>query len=105
MSSFAKLLWIELIGFDNTAVDFGVAELLGRMPIKPEAVSLLLWNTEVIHAHQGLQTDGPLGPQQCSYCGRSFNEERSRQDWTRFQLRDLIAELHRHGCESLSERL
>ncbi len=99
MSSFAKLLWIELIGFDNTAVDFGVAELLGRMPIKPEAVSLLLWNTEVIHAHQGLQTDGPLGPQQCSYCGRSFNEERSRQDWTRFQLRDLIAELHRHGVK------
>ena len=66
------------------------------MPVKPEAVSLLLWNTELIHAHQDLRTDGPLGPHQCSYCGRSFNEERSRQDWTRYQLRDLIAELHRH---------
>lgn len=95
MSSFAKLLWIELLGFDNTAPDFGVAELLGRMPVQPEAVSLLLWNTELIHAHQGLDEDGLLGPHQCSYCGRPGNEERSRQDWTRHQLRGLIAELHR----------
>ena len=98
-SKFRKDLWIELIGFDNTQPDFGVAELLSRMPVKPGGVSILIWTTDLIHRHRGLETDGPIGPQHCSYYARPRNEEHERQDWTRFQLRGLIAELHRHQVE------
>ena len=34
--------WVELIGFDNAVADFGVAAYLGRMDRKPDVVSLLL---------------------------------------------------------------
>ena len=57
-ADFQKLIWIELIGFDNTKPDFGVAELLSRMEIKPTKVALLLCDTELIHAHRTLQKHG-----------------------------------------------
>lgn len=93
--NFTKILWIELLGFDNAQKDFGVAEFLSRMPVKPEAISILLWNTEIIHAHSDLTEDAPLGSWQCAYCGRPYNEERNRQDWTKFQLKGLVDELHK----------
>jgi len=97
-----KGIWVELIGFDNTLPDYGVAEYLARMPVPPRFVSLLLFSPEIVHAHAGLEHDFPLGDLQCSYFGRPFNEERSRQDWTAFQLRGLVAELKKHGIEVLA---
>ena len=94
-----KGIWIELIGFDNTQPDFGVREYLSRMPVKPEFVSLLLFDAELLHTHVGLEHDFPLGDLQCSYFGRPFNEERRRQGWTAFQLRGLVAELKKHGLD------
>ena len=79
-----KGIWIELIGFDNALPDYGVREYLSRMPVKPEFVSLLLFDAELVHTHAGLERDFPLGDLQCSYFGRPFNEERRRQDWTAF---------------------
>ena len=97
MDPYEKFLWIELIGFDNTVPDFGVGELLARMPKQPAMVSLLLWSAEIIHSHSDLREDAPLGAQQCSYYARPCNEERMRQDWTKFQLRGLIRELRKQG--------
>ena len=94
-----KGIWIELIGFDNTLPDYGVREYLSRMPVKPEFVSLLLFDAELVHTHAGLEHDFPLGDLQCSYFGRPFNEERQRQEWNAFQLRGLVAELKKHGLE------
>ena len=94
-----KGIWIELIGFDNALPDYGVREYLSRMPVKPEFVSLLLFDAELVHTHAGLERDFPLGDLQCSYFGRPFNEERRRQDWTAFQLRGLVAELKKHGLD------
>lgn len=94
-----KGIWIELIGFDNSLPDYGVREYLSRMPVKPEFVSLLLFDAELLHTHVGLEHDFPLGDLQCSYFGRPFNEERRRQDWTAFQLRGLVAELKKYGLE------
>lgn len=94
-----KGIWIELIGFDNTLPDYGVREYLSRMPVKPEFVSLLLFDAELVHTHAGLERDFQLGDLQCSYFGRPFNEERRRQEWTAFQLRGLVAELKKHGLE------
>ena len=94
-----KGIWIELIGFDNTLPDYGVREYLARMPVKPEFVSLLLFDAELVHTHAGLEHDFPLGDLQCSYFGRPFNEERRRQDWTAFQLRGLVTELKKYGID------
>ncbi len=97
--SFRKFLWIELIGFDNRQVDYGIGEFLSRMEIKPEVVSILIWNTDLIHSHHGLEEDAPIGLKHCAYQARPRNEEHDIQNWTRFQLRGLITELHRHGVK------
>ncbi len=99
-AAFQKLVWIELIGFDNTKPDFGVAELLSRMEIKPTKVALLLCDTELIHAHRNLKKDFRIGAQHCSYVARPYNTERKRQDdWTAFQLRGLNRTLQKHGIK------
>lgn len=97
MRPYEKQLWIELIGFDCLAPDYGVKDFLARMEEKPARISLLLWSANIIHAHAGLETDFPLGPQQCSYYARPYNEERKRQEWSAFALRGLIAELRKYG--------
>ena len=95
-----KYLWTELLAFDADASDFGVGEYLGRMPIRPKGVSLLLTDPEIVHAHRGLERDFPIGDVECAYCGRPWNEERQRQRWTAWQLRGLVGELKRHGVEA-----
>ena len=97
--TFRKFLWMELIGFDNRQNDYGVSEFLSRMPVKPEVISILLWNTDLIHSHHGLAEDAPIGLKHCAYQARPRNEEHDIQNWTRFQLRGLIGELHRHGVK------
>ncbi len=96
---FRKFLWMELIGFDNRQKDYGVAEFLLRMPVRPEVISILIWNTDLIHSHHGLAEDGPIGLKHCAYHARPRNEEHDIQNWTRFQLRGLIQELHHHGVK------
>ena len=97
--SFRKFLWMELIGFDNRQGDYGVGEFLSRMEIKPEVISILIWNTDLIHSHNGLGEDAPIGLKHCAYQARPRNEEHEIQNWTRFQLRGLISELHHHGVK------
>ncbi len=95
--AFERWLWIELIGFDNTAPDFGVEALLENAGFVPETVSLLLFNPDFVHLHEGLEVERPLPYDCCSYGGHSANSERQRQAWTTTQVRDLVAHLHRHG--------
>ena len=95
-----KFLWMELIGFDNAKADYGVGALLGRMPVKPDGVSILFTEPEIVNGYRGLERDYPIGDAHCSYCARPWNEERRRQSWTAHQLRGLVAELKRHGVEA-----
>ncbi|MBP5181893.1 MAG: hypothetical protein J6331_02575, partial [Lentisphaeria bacterium] len=97
--TYEKGIWIELIGFDREKKDFGVKEFLGRMKEKPSLISLLLFSTQILHAHTGLEKNFYLGDLQCSYYGRSFNEERKRQKWTAYDLRGLADELHQYGIK------
>ena len=98
-ASFRKFLWMELIGFDNRLADYGVGEFLSRMPVQPEVISILIWNTDLIHSHHGLAEDGPIGLKHCAYHARPRNEEHDIQNWTQFQLRGLVQELHHHGVK------
>ena len=84
-----KFLWAELIAFDNTKADYGVADFLGRMSKRPTGVSLLLLEPELFEKHTPLTVDRPLPERACAYGKRPCNEEHARQDWTAFQLRDL----------------
>ena len=97
--TYEKGIWIELIGFDREKKDFGVKEFLGRMKEKPSLISLLLFSTQILHAHTDLKKNFYLGDLQCSYYGRSFNEERKRQKWTAYDLRGLADELHQYGIK------
>ena len=92
--------WAELIAFDNTAADYGVAEYLLRLGERPQAVSLLLCDADILHAHVDLAKDFPIGDQHASYFARPGNEDRLRQEWTAWQLRGLVAELARQGVKS-----
>lgn len=92
-----RWLWIELIGFDQAASDYGVGRFLDTAGFVPEVISLLLFNPDFVHLHDRLDPDRPLPVDCCSYAGHPRNEERERQAWTRGQLRGLVEALHRHG--------
>ena len=80
--------WVELIGFDNASAGFGVAEYLGRMERKPDVISLLLDDDQLMLTHKpGSTDDFVFSPQNCSYGARPFNPERRRQKWTSHQLK------------------
>ena len=60
--------WVELIGFDNASAGFGVAEYLGRMERKPDVISLLLDDDQLMLTHKpGSTDDFVFSPQNCSY--------------------------------------
>ena len=94
---FEKWLWIELLGFDNEAPDFGVQEYLAAAGFVPEALSFLLYSPDFVHTHEGLTQERVLPPDFCSYRGRPYSGKRPRQAWTNWQLHGLIEELHQHG--------
>ena len=86
--------WVELIGFDNTSPDFGVAAYLSRNR-STTGVSLLFAHIDFLFA----QENEALAPTACSYGGHEYNRERRRQNWTKTQLKGLVKELHAHGVK------
>jgi hypothetical protein len=90
---FTRILWIELIGFDNTKPDFGVNAFLNKTGFIPDIVSLFLWTSEFVLSHKTDGSDAVLTDEMSSYGARPENEERKRQTWTKFQLKGLIAML------------
>ena len=85
--------WVELIGFDNTAPDYGVAAYLSRNQ-STTGVSLLFAHVDFLFAEGEL-----LSPTACSYGGHEYNRERRRQAWTKTQLKGLVKELQGHGVK------
>ena len=85
--------WVELIGFDNTAPDYGVAAYLSRNQ-STTGVSLLFAHIDFLFAEGEL-----LAPTACSYGGHEYNRERRRQAWTKTQLKGLVRELQSHDVK------
>ena len=98
-SPFQKWVWIELIGFDNELPDFGVSDYMKRCKFIPDGVSLLLYSIGFVLRHEGLDHEQALSPCEQSYGGHPHSVERSRQNWTNYQLKSLIKELQRYGCK------
>ena len=91
--------WIELIGFDNTAKDFGVPSFIERTSTKVEGVSILFSNMSSVIDHENASYEKKLRPCDCSYGGYLHGDERDRQEWTNIQLKGLIKELHNNGVK------
>ena len=93
-------MWITLLGFDRDKKDKGVKELIDRMGFVPNGVSLFLFHPDIIHMHDGMETERVLPPDNCSYYAIPYNEERAIQDWTNHDLRDLVKNLNKTGIST-----
>ena len=93
--------WIELIGFDNEASDYGVQSFLDRTNTKVEGVSLLFCNSEFVLEHKDTDEEWTFPIVHCTYGGYYYGDDRNRQPWTNIQLKGLVKELQRHGVKVL----
>lgn len=94
---FHNSIWVELIGFEKNAPDYGVAEYLENVGFQPDSVSLHLTSINFANTHKGMDTEYVLPPYACSYNGHPENDLRKRQDWTNHDLRGLIQSLQKNG--------
>ncbi len=98
-TSFHNSIWIELIGFDREAQDFGVDEYFKTTGFIPDSVSLHLTSINFVNTHKGMDSEYILPPYACSYSGHPQNDLRWRQDWTNYDLRSLIEVLKSRGVK------
>ena len=96
---FHNSVWIELIGFEKNAADFGVSEYLDTLGFIPDSVSLHLTSVDFVNLHKGMDTEYILPPYVCSYGGHPQNDQRFRQDWTNYDLKKLIRTLQSRGIK------
>lgn len=99
---FRNCVWIELIGFDNTAEDYGVGRFLDAAGFVPHAVSFHLSSIDFVNTHPGMEQELPLPLYSCSYGAHTHNDDRERQDWTNWQMKGLVDALHSRGVKVFS---
>lgn len=92
-------IWTELLAFDNTQSDLGVKEFLDKTGFIPAVICLMSSTPDIVLQHQPLTEELTLSPAICSRDGHGGNEERRRQEWTNFQLKNLVDCLHSAGVE------
>ncbi|MBQ9920617.1 MAG: hypothetical protein IJO52_00390 [Clostridia bacterium] len=90
--------WIELIGFDCEAKDYGVDHFFDVTSGNIEGITFLFSNIDFVNLHDGI-TGKTLQPCDCSYGATLYSEERKRQPWTDVQLKGLVSELHKRGVK------
>ncbi|MCX6983247.1 MAG: hypothetical protein NT118_00660 [Lentisphaerae bacterium] len=90
LQKYEKWLWIELIGFDVDAPDFGVGAYLEKLGFVPNGLSLLIATANFIHMHDENWANRTFPPEYCSYGAHNVNGERHRQVWTGARLKQLI---------------
>lgn len=97
--NFEHWVWTELLAFDRNRPDCGAKEYIDTLGFAPDGVCLLLTTLDFALAHKGMDTEFVLPPDHCSRNGHPANEVRTRQEWTNYDLRTLISELKKYGCE------
>jgi len=94
-----KFIWTELLSFDNTSENFGVEAYLDTIGYIPDGISLMLSHPDFVFLHSDMEREYNLFDDVSSRHAHDSNEERQRQQWTSFELRGLIGELHRHNIK------
>ncbi len=86
-------LWTELLAFEKNDPDRGAARYLDAIPMKPDSIFLFICSADFPFSHKGMETEYELSPAVCSRNAHPRNEQRERQKWTNWDLRELIANL------------
>ena len=95
-----RAAWIELIGFDNRHADMGVAYLLEKFGFTPDALVLLIWSSNFVHSYSPDAPDDTLLGWDCSAYGcRRQGLEHEIQQWSKGQVKTLIAELKKRNID------
>ena len=92
-------VWTELLAFDRDLPEHGAAAYLKTMGTTPTGILLLLSAIDFVLLHRGMKEEYELFPDVCSRSGHACNEERARQKWSNYDLRELIAALRRRGIK------
>ena len=91
--------WMPLTGFDKDLPDKGVSIFLERANEKIDGVCLFAFHPDIINQHQGMEKEIILPPDNCSYFANPYNEERRRQEWTNYDLKELCHQLAKRGVD------
>jgi len=97
--AFEKWVWTELIAFDNREPDFGAGKYCDILGFVPTGMCLLVSAPDFAFLHDGLAAEKVMSPLICSRDAHEGNEERRRQEWTNWQIRDLVNGLSELGCQ------
>ena len=92
-------IWMQMLGFEKNDTDRGVARFLDRTGFVPDSVCALLFHPDFINLHRGMDEEYKLFPDNCAYRAVLRNTERFRQEWTNFELRELVCELKKKGIK------
>lgn len=98
-SEFEYNLWTELLAFEQTDPDRGAARYLDANPVKPDSIFLFICAADFPFSHRGMEQEYELSPAVCSRNAHPRNEQRERQKWTNWQLRELISNLKKRGVD------
>lgn len=90
-------IWMQLLGFNRDDDDRGVARFLNQTGFVPDGAAALLFHSDLIHQHRGMEEEYELPADICAYYGIPGNAERERQPWTNHNLRDLAGNLAAEG--------
>lgn len=93
-------LWTPLVGFDRDLPGHGAEEYLEKVGFRPSAISLFVFNADIINLHPGMDKEFPFPQDYCNYYGSLRNELRTIQPWTNYDLRELAAELKKSGVDT-----
>ncbi len=95
-----RAVWIELIGFDNRLEDMGVEHFLEKAGFIPDALVLLIWSSDFVHSYSPDASDDTLLGWDCSAYGcRRQSLEHEIQQWTKGEVKTLLANLKKHKID------
>lgn len=92
-------IWMQLTGFDRDQPDCGAAQYLERIGFTPMSINALVFHSDIVHLHRGMESEYILFPDNCSYYASPRNTERESQPWTNYNLRTLARGLKKAGTE------
>lgn len=92
-------IWTELLAFDNSQSDLGVGEYLTKVGRVPDGIAVMIGHPDFVFRYGGMEQEYPLLRAFCSRHGHDRNTIRFRQQWTNFQLRDLVSRLKQAGVK------
>lgn len=89
--------WVDLIAFDVKEKEQSVLHFIENCNRRIDGIYIHIANTDFVAAYKGMETEYALYPRDCACF--PFSEERPRQKWTNYDLRELVEIVQKHGVE------